>query len=604
MLCRLIMIIAILLSGSLAVSADDSVTLKNSRLSAVFINGQLVQVTNAANGDTLMKSGSESAAGVAPFDSAQSLSLKDAKCSVRKTSKGLEASYTWPDGTRLVYNWTLEKSGDLVLKAQATSPKPVDISRIAFNRCDLANHNLVYVTNFGVGATVKAPFSAVLIGDEGQWRKRYMMPLVTLLEGKDCGFVMEGRDLRVGPSTIHFFGKGESTDVVFVRYSGDPVSKHDMYEIRIRAYTGSWHAAIDPYVKWMEKGLGFVPWEKKSPAWVKDVRGQFYNDPNWDPKGAAKLLDDTAKTVTPSKTLLGKVSEYRNPKWGFDHGWGDYSFNEGNKQFFQHAKKLGFHVAAHINASGVELDLPELIAKFRPGLLEVGKDDKGNPKYMGYNGEWSNVYGPVRFAWCSLAYKPWREHVIAQIKPLVEAGVDAIYFDENHTPLGNFVVDGMTGIEGVMQLQRDVRKAYPNLAIMTEQFNLMCSRYASFGLTSHDLGHPISGYIFQRFIRVASWGVAINDPKVRDFYWRWGGNRLQSLFGDQESLEIANAFECYALDPAYELPLAPNQLSAYTGKNGVKAYYEKNADKEGLVVYAKDQELKWFGVRQIEVSNR
>ena len=67
-------------------------------------------------------------------------------------------------------------------------------------------------------------------------------------------------------------------------------------------------------------------------------------------------------------------------------------------------------------------------------------------------------------------------------------------------------------------------------------------------------------------------------------------------------LEIANAFNRYELDPAYELPLAPHQLYAYKGADGVRAFYEKHPEKMGLVVYGDGPEPKWFGVRTTEVD--
>jgi len=109
--------------------------------------------------------------------------------------------------------------------------------------------------------------------------------------------------------------------------------------------------------------------------------------------------------------------------------------------------------------SGVNLELPEMIERLRPGLQETGRDAEGKPIRMGYTGAWSNAYGPVRFTWCSPAYKPFRDHLFAQIKPLVDAGVYAVHFDEVHPPLGKFVVGGVTAIEGVMQLHREVRDA-------------------------------------------------------------------------------------------------------------------------------------------------
>lgn len=597
------------------VPADPVAVLKNAQLQAEFSRGSLVKLTSPYNGQSLMHLDSSRPGPVSPFihetqeGHVSNPSAVDASVKVTHTQHRVKATYRWPDGTRLVYDWSLEKQGDLVLRARGYTPRASDVFRISFTACDLAKHRLVYVTNFGVGQIVQAPFNGSIVGDAGTFpdgtpvRKRCVMPLLTLFEGEGSGFVLEGRDVRVGPSIVNLHGTGNHVNVEFVKYTAQPVKHHRMYEIRLRAYRGSWHQAVDPYVDWMQTGLGFVPLSKKSPAWVRDLYGQVYHDPHWSPLEAAASLDDLAKSVNPAQTLLGKISEYRLPKWGFDHGWGDYSFTDEVRQFFVRARQLGFHTAAHLNVSGIDLKLPDLVAKFKPGLQESGSDADGNPKYMGYNGEWSNAYGPVAFAWCSPAYKPYRDHIIRQLRPLVTAGVDIVYLDESHTPLGRFDVDGMTAIEGVMQLQRDILKAFPNVAIMTEQFNPMCSRYASFALTSHDLGHPLSGYLYRKFIKVASWhGVSADGGSTA--YWRWGGNRLHGAAGLGDVWpDIAGAFAKYKLEPAYEYPLASNQLSAYSGADGIKAFYEMEPNREGLAVYINGNKQVWCGLKDTPTSS-
>jgi len=60
-------------------------------------------------------------------------------------------------------------------------------------------------------------------------------------------------------------------------------------------------------------------------------------------------------------------------------------------------------------------------------------------------------------------------------------------------PPGRFLVDNTTAIEGVMLLEQELCRAYPQLAIQTELFNPMASRAASFAIsdpTMFFLGHP------------------------------------------------------------------------------------------------------------------
>ena len=96
-----------------------------------------------------------------------------------------------------------------------------------------------------------------------------------------------------------------------------------------------------------------------------------------------------------------------------------------------------------------------------------GKDSNGNDLYQCVDGAHRHVY-------CSTALKAWRTYLVKQIKPAVDAGVDLVYLDESMAAIGQSICrwDERT-VDGVMTEEADIKAAYPNVAIETEQFNPM-----------------------------------------------------------------------------------------------------------------------------------
>src|SRR5204862_3505464 len=110
------------------------------------------------------------------------------------------------------------------------------------------------------------------------YHESFVQPLIVLFEGHDSGWVIEGRDLQVGPSNVFIHGRGESADLAFIR--GFPIASKNpqMYEVRVRTYGRDhvWQDAADPYIQWMQTGLRYVPLERQSPSWVKDIRANSW----------------------------------------------------------------------------------------------------------------------------------------------------------------------------------------------------------------------------------------------------------------------------------------------------------------------------------------
>lgn len=584
--------------------------LENETLVARFQSGLLVELEDRKSGTKLLSVDPMELPAKIPLFGPVAFDLDTAAITQNKLPGTLSCRLRGKDGTEWKVQWVLEgrEGGDLILRTWARTKTPVEQFRIPFRGCDITDHSLVWISNYGAGHVHRAPWSGSL-GDVANGISRsYLQPIVALFEGEGAGWFVEGREEKIGPANITVQGRGDTADLFLARGFAVPTTEPEMFEIRIRTYREHWEDSVDPYVQWMEEGAGFVPLEKKSPAWVKDIQAQSYVR-----IGDFESLDKLAKRVDPGKTMIGRMVGWRMHPMDLEYP--DYRVNETAKRWFKRARELGFHVGAHFNTAGVCNTNEELLERFHRGFQVTGTDEDGNPTYY-------ELADPGRHRYCSTALKDWREYLIEQMREAVEVGVDLIYIDESMAGTGAFYLDGMTAIEGVMTLEREIMEAYPGVAVETEQFNPMASRHAAFALSQMPLGHPLSGYIFHRFIKILPEGYTSmpTDVDMLDAVQSYGfmvpgGGMTESW------IEISHAFQEYELKPdsrmprtsfktfethpshgiapVDDLPMPPEgiRLFGYRGKDGVTAYYEKHPTRRGLVIYEPGKKPKWVGTR-------
>ena len=596
--------------------APNRATLRNKALQADFQAGMLGELKDVATGKTLLAVDPAKLPGKLPIFGKSGIDLDACEVSQEAGPEAVVTRFRAPDGTEWKLRWSIEKdAGDLVLQASARTPKPVAMLRFVLGGCDIADHDLVQIGGYGVGQVYRAPWKKTFGDPDGTaCAQSYHHPLVALFEGKGTGWFVEGRDPKLGPAVAFSRGRGDVADVSMIRGFPFLTKTPEMYEIRIRAYGDRWMDAVDPYIKWMERGAGFAPLGTgHHPAWVSDIKNQAYVR-----VGDIEGLDQLAKRVDPNRTLVGRMVGWR--KYPMDTFFPDYTPAKEAVKWFRHARKLGFHVGAHFNSQRLSSNFVELVKRFRPSFQVTGRDADGNEVYEGIDRT-----GPDLIS-CSAAFKPWRDQLVKEIRAAVEVGVDVVYLDESMAPGGTYIVDGVTGTEGVMLLMKEVAEAYPGVAIETEQFNTLSARGSSFALSQMPLGHPLSGYIFSHFIKIVPEGVMGSplDNAMMDAFAAWGFMVPHASF-EESWLRVARAFQDYDLVPDLRLPrtlperyeshythgwfptYAPVpagesiKLFGYRGRDGTTAYFEKKDNRRGLVIYEPDKQPQWIGTRVMGV---
>jgi len=613
-------------AGTQPAAADDRgwqdqanrTVLKNDAVEATFQSGILVQLRDVAGDKLLLNADAKAIASSYPAFGSGTIDLNNSTIQQTADEKTVRTVITTSDGNELTFTWSIEPGrGDLIADLSAKSAKPVEELRMIIPGADINSHTLVWVNGYGVGRTEHAPWSESVIGNplkDGS-PGAYSHPLCALFQRDAAGWWVEGRDEKVGPSTMMIQGTGEAATIGFTRRFGLPTTTPQLFQIRIRTYRDHWEDAVDPFIKWMETGAGYVPLDKQKPEWVRNISNQAYIR-----VGDFDTLENLAKQVDPNRTLIGRmVGAWIHP---MDFGYPDYTLNETAKQWIKRTRELGFHVGVHFNTFGISSGYPDLLKRFKEGLLVTGKDEKGNDKYQ-------EVGGANRHVYCSPALKAWRAYLIEQIKPAVDAGVDLVYLDESMAAMGNPYVDGMTSTEGDMTLMKEIKAAYPNVALETEQFNPMSARHSSFALSQMPLGHPLGGYIFNRYVNVVAEGVMgqPSDAQIWDAWTSWGYMLPNGNGRDEAWLQVVRAFQKYNLKPDSRedrreflkfdshpssglMPHEDASLSeesvkyfGYKGTGDVKAFFERKGNRRGLVIHEPGKDPQWVGVRIGNVSD-
>ena len=560
-------------------------TLANAAMEAQFHGGILTRLTDVRTGRVLLNAAPAMMDPVLPLFGAVDVDLDRATLNLTSTPNARSYALTFPDGTTWTLDWSLA-GADLVLSTRAATPTPVTQFNLAFPGADLAGHDLVMVDQNGTGHTFTAPWTGTF-GDPNrrQMPQTLVQPLVGLFAGDDGGWVIEGRDTALGPSVIRSWGAGQTAEVMLSRLF--PVATRDpsLYDVHLRTYVDQWQDAVDPYVTWMVDEVGFEPLEVRQPSWLAEIRSQAYVT-----IGDYAGLGDLARRVDPARTFLGRQAEYR--AFPFDVGYPDYSVTPAAAAWLATARGLGFHVGVHVNIAGIDRNDTALIEQFRPGLRQVGTDGHGQPIW---DGTGTHVY-------VSAAHAPWRAFLIDAIADVVAAGADVIYLDQSTAPIGRYLVDGVNGIQGVVQLERELLEAYPHVVIQTEQFNPMASRHAGLALTTLSVGHPLSGYVFERFVKVVPEGIWYQptDTALLDELADWG-HFVPGASTEPGWLEIAGAFQQYDLAPDSRLPRGPGQGSGFSGPGGVTAFFERTATTRRFAVYEPGVPPAAYGERHTNI---
>ncbi len=333
---------------------------------------------------------------------------------------------------------------------------------------------------------------------------------------------------------------------------------------RIKAFAGNWRPAVDHYRQWSDQ-----TWAKREPNaardWAKNIRGVVVVvDPRLD------YLDLLAGKLEPSKTLL-YLANWR--KAGYDLNYPDYTPSDDIQPFMDRAHELGFRVLLHTSALGVSRYNPAYDAVQQ---FQLRDPDSGALIFWPW-GLWPGGGLPPpeyiqSFAFISPAASQYRKLYIDSIRPMMESlKPDAVHLDAGGVMLNdaNGLIEGMTSMEGMVQLHKDITDAFPDVVLSFESMTEQLANFHGFAQrwNSDYTSHPVSTYLMGD--RVQFYGFLDqenpDEPGFLNYIRRYESQgvlpiiRIQSADDLSEKLPIASSvlrimklFQQYEFTPDWD----------------------------------------------------
>lgn len=386
-------------------------------------------------------------------------------------------------------------------------------------------------------------------------------------------------------------------------------------------YEGEWQRGADLYKAYMNETFGLEEIIAAKPEWAKDIKLVCLMD-----IVDKDLVTKLAQLVDPEQTLLHLVN-WRTSN--YDVNYPDYSVRSGLKEGVDYAHELGFKVSVHANMLGAHLENADYIAYNLQDAAVL--NTAGTAQVI----EGYTAYGKdYRFAQINQASTVWQDVLIEQLREIIEVvGVDVVHLDQSLLCFndGRGLVNGMTTMQGNVELQRRLAEAYPDVVFSGEGINEFNARYASllqmhvYGLdnasatwseTWFDQILPITNYLFEEQLSVYHYPALPTTKESAEEYWRaWyragnlRANDITSLyrFDDKEILNPTLTGELALWDANFRMendpvldpsPWAEDVVISLTLKDGRTAQWRR--DEYGLYFLEDVTEPEQVSVRFLE----
>ncbi len=300
-----------------------------------------------------------------------------------------------------------------------------------------------------------------------------------IIQGDNGGLLVYAVDNGTQFKALNVTNDGTNFNLCMETVPQAPFDVYDEFstvEWKLVPYKGNWVVGANIYREFADAAFEMPAIEENKPEWAKQVQFVVATD-----IVEKQEIAELAKKVDPAKTLL-EIGGWR--KYEYDTHYPDYTPKEGLKALVDYAHSLGFRVSVHYNMIGAALDSPEYTSflKDSHSLDAFTKE----PIIEGYSAFGKDFY----FAQLNQASPEWRELLVQKAKETVEElGIDGIHLDQSLICFndGRGLVDGMTSMQGNVQLQKELAEALPGIAFSGEGINELNLRYSSW-LQQHVYG--------------------------------------------------------------------------------------------------------------------
>jgi hypothetical protein len=344
--------------------------------------------------------------------------------------------------------------------------------------------------------------------DRFPWPYRWNAQLV-IAERDGCSMMIHSEDNAFKFKALNLSRNQGFTTLGFESEQPGPVWDNRTaggVEWRLNLYDGDWRTPADRYRRWMEETYDLLTKRRYRPEWVEGIDFCVC----WASADTA-LLDALAKIHPPSKTLI-HLSQWRTSAYDVDYP--DYFPTEEAKAYLEKANAMGFKVMPHFNYFACYEKHP-FYQKVRDWQIRSAyrNDPQGwywPPKTHDY----------TRMGYIHPGLSLWRRTLIDAVREACSGlQAPAAFIDQTLCTWNtdNGLVENMSTVEGMRQLQEEFVAIQPNIVIAGEGLNEISFQRECFAqahihdgwgdLSPHhiDAAHSICSYLWKGHTRLVGY---------------------------------------------------------------------------------------------------
>jgi hypothetical protein len=342
---------------------------------------------------------------------------------------------------------------------------------------------------------------------------------LVIVEQNNCSLMIHSEDKAFKYKSLNLFRNDGLTTLGFESEQVGPVWQNDSaggVEWRLNTYEGNWKAPAKRYRGWMNQAYNLEEKRANRPKWVDDISFTL----QWA-NADVNLLEGLAEVHPPEKTLI-HLSNWRTSKYDIDYP--DYIPSKQAEAFMKKANDMGFRVMPHYNFWAVDINHPVFQQLQQWQVRSVARNE-----LQGWY--WPpDTYDYTQMAYIHPGSGIWRRILIdAVLNSSRKIKAPVVFIDQTFCTWNtdNGMVENMTTVEGMRQLQEEFVAIHPDIVLAGEGLNEISFQRECFAqahifdgwgeLKPHHIpaAHPICSFLWEGHTRlVGYYHLNPNDKDV------------------------------------------------------------------------------------------